>query len=110
MELLDQMSGSDFTNYFLAFPEEGCTKTAAEKKSTKLQREGILELCHNVRLSSLLRSCASSIHNELIMWEYSGEPRKMLLSPTLQETLIQDEVLVISATVRLSSPSSWLSA
>lgn len=54
MELVDQMSGSDFTNYFLAFPEEGKNLTLAEKKSTKLAREGVLELCHNVRYASLV--------------------------------------------------------
>lgn len=41
--------GGDFTNYFLAFPEEGKENLSKEEKSErKFQREGILELCHNV--------------------------------------------------------------
>ncbi|KAL8280866.1 hypothetical protein RQP46_006870 [Phenoliferia psychrophenolica] len=47
MELLDESPGGDFTNYFLAFPEEGKTLTKAEKAATKTSRMGVLELCHN---------------------------------------------------------------
>lgn len=44
---VDESSGSDFTNYFLAFPLEGVKQTMQEKKDGKLAREGVLELCHN---------------------------------------------------------------
>ncbi|GAA5854081.1 hypothetical protein JCM8547_008218 [Rhodosporidiobolus lusitaniae] len=48
MELIHTMDGGDFTNYFLAFPEEGKENLSQEEKSArKFQREGILELCHN---------------------------------------------------------------
>ncbi|GAA5926103.1 hypothetical protein JCM10213_007370 [Rhodosporidiobolus nylandii] len=48
MELIHEMDGGDFTNYFLAFPqpgEEGLSKE--EKSARKFQREGVLELCWN---------------------------------------------------------------
>lgn len=44
---MDESPGSDFTNYFLAFPMEGQSLTKEEKKASKLSREGVLELCHN---------------------------------------------------------------
>ncbi|GAA6032625.1 hypothetical protein JCM8097_004847 [Rhodosporidiobolus ruineniae] len=50
MELVHRMDseGGKFTNYFLAFPEEGSEKLSQEEKSArKFQREGVLELCHN---------------------------------------------------------------
>ncbi|GAA5830969.1 hypothetical protein JCM5353_004457 [Sporobolomyces roseus] len=48
MELIQESPGGDFTNYFLAFPEEGKEgATMEEKKARKWGREGILELCHN---------------------------------------------------------------
>ncbi|KAJ8293453.1 Lactoylglutathione lyase [Rhodotorula toruloides] len=48
MELVHESPGGDFTNYFLAFPEEGKENMSKEEKSDrKFQREGILELCHN---------------------------------------------------------------
>ncbi|KDE07618.1 lactoylglutathione lyase [Microbotryum lychnidis-dioicae p1A1 Lamole] len=50
MELLAEHPGGDFTNYFLAFPQEGVdySKMSKEEKSkSKFGREGVLELCHN---------------------------------------------------------------
>ncbi|GAA6010281.1 hypothetical protein JCM11491_006247 [Sporobolomyces phaffii] len=48
MELLQESPGGDFTNYFLAFPEEGKENLSKEEKSArKWAREGVLELCHN---------------------------------------------------------------
>ncbi|GAA6058897.1 hypothetical protein JCM10212_002849 [Sporobolomyces blumeae] len=48
MELIAESPGGDFTNYFLAFPEEGKEHLSQEEKSArKWGREGILELCHN---------------------------------------------------------------
>ncbi|BGP56039.1 hypothetical protein JCM8202_005184 [Rhodotorula sphaerocarpa] len=48
MELIHKADGGDFTNYFLAFPEEGKDHLSAEEKSErKFMREGVLELCHN---------------------------------------------------------------
>ncbi|GAA6002951.1 hypothetical protein JCM10207_001915 [Rhodosporidiobolus poonsookiae] len=48
MELVHEMDGGDFVNYFLAFPEEGSEKLSKEEKSArKFQREGVLELCWN---------------------------------------------------------------
>jgi hypothetical protein len=48
MELIHEMDGGDFTNFFLAFPEEGKENQSEEEKSArKFQREGVLELCHN---------------------------------------------------------------
>ncbi|GAA5891671.1 hypothetical protein JCM6882_006162 [Rhodosporidiobolus microsporus] len=48
MELIHEMDGGDFTNFFLAFPEEGKEHLSAEEKSArKFMREGVLELCHN---------------------------------------------------------------
>lgn len=51
MELIHEMDGGDFTNYFLAFPEEGReSQTQEEKSARKFQREGVLELCHSSSL------------------------------------------------------------
>merc|ERR1712080_252707 len=48
MELVHKSDGGDFTNYFLAFPEEGKEHLSAEEKADrKFMLEGILELCHN---------------------------------------------------------------
>ncbi|GJN91102.1 hypothetical protein Rhopal_004119-T1 [Rhodotorula paludigena] len=48
MELIHESPGGDFTNYFLAFPEEGKEHLSEEEKAArKFQREGVLELCHN---------------------------------------------------------------
>ncbi|GAA5959420.1 hypothetical protein JCM21900_006852 [Sporobolomyces salmonicolor] len=48
MELLHKMDGGDFSNYFLAFPEEGKEHLSQEEKAArKTAREGVLELCHN---------------------------------------------------------------
>ncbi|GAA5900243.1 hypothetical protein JCM8208_002062 [Rhodotorula glutinis] len=48
MEKIHESPGGDFTNYFLAFPEEGKEGLSAEEKAErKFKREGVLELCHN---------------------------------------------------------------
>ncbi|BGP40745.1 Lactoylglutathione lyase [Rhodotorula kratochvilovae] len=48
MELIHESPGGDFTNYFLAFPEEGKENLSQEEKAArKFKREGVLELCHN---------------------------------------------------------------
>ncbi|GAA5971013.1 hypothetical protein JCM11641_004111 [Rhodosporidiobolus odoratus] len=48
MEVIHEMDGGDFVNYFLAFPEEGKENLSEEEKaSRKFQREGVLELCWN---------------------------------------------------------------
>ncbi|WVF73004.1 lactoylglutathione lyase [Kwoniella sp. CBS 6097] len=50
MKKFHESSGSDFTNYFLAFPGGFGDKANAsdeEKAKVQLNREGVLELCHN---------------------------------------------------------------
>ncbi|KAK4685703.1 lactoylglutathione lyase, partial [Tremellales sp. Uapishka_1] len=49
MEKFKESKGSDFCNYFLAFPS-GFSKsglTEEEKAKEMFDREGVLELCHN---------------------------------------------------------------
>ncbi|VDB83243.1 unnamed protein product [Peniophora sp. CBMAI 1063] len=46
MTLVDEHPSDDFTLYFLAFDQHDNVDDA-ERKSTRLQREGILELTHN---------------------------------------------------------------
>nr|XP_019044147.1 lactoylglutathione lyase [Kwoniella bestiolae CBS 10118]OCF23077.1 lactoylglutathione lyase [Kwoniella bestiolae CBS 10118] len=50
MQKFKESPGGDFTNYFLAFPAGFGDKASAsddEKASIQLNREGVLELCHN---------------------------------------------------------------
>jgi len=47
MELLSENPQSDFTLYFLAFPQDGPELTADDKKASRFAREGVLELTHN---------------------------------------------------------------
>ncbi|KAK6909547.1 lactoylglutathione lyase [Kwoniella mangroviensis CBS 8507] len=50
MQKFKESPGGDFTNYFLAFPAGFGDKANAsddEKASVQLNREGVLELCHN---------------------------------------------------------------
>ncbi|WRT70243.1 lactoylglutathione lyase [Kwoniella shivajii] len=50
MEMFKESPGGDFTNYFLAFPagfEDKANASKEEKAKMQLNREGVLELCHN---------------------------------------------------------------
>ncbi|KAM0789240.1 hypothetical protein ACM66B_000083 [Microbotryomycetes sp. NB124-2] len=48
MELVHEMDGGSFVNYFLAFPKEGQENMSKEEKAKAvLGREGVLELCWN---------------------------------------------------------------
>ncbi|WWC64608.1 lactoylglutathione lyase [Kwoniella dejecticola CBS 10117] len=50
MQKFREAPGGDFTNYFLAFPGGFGDKANAsddEKTAVQLNREGVLELCHN---------------------------------------------------------------
>ncbi|WWD19603.1 lactoylglutathione lyase [Kwoniella shandongensis] len=49
MEKFKESAGSDFTNFFLAFPSGfgGSNLSDDEKAAKMFNREGILELCHN---------------------------------------------------------------
>ncbi|KAK4702861.1 lactoylglutathione lyase, partial [Phenoliferia sp. Uapishka_3] len=73
MELLDESPGGDFTNYFLGFPEEGKTLTKEEKASTKTARQGVLELCHNVRFMTDQSLYATDLFS-LIQWGTESDP------------------------------------
>lgn len=107
---MDESKGGDFTNYFLAFPVEGEKLTAEEKSKTKLGREGVLELCHNVSLSLVplekRRRDHLIDHVALLVWLYdifSGEQNRMLRSgDTTMETKTNTKVSDTSP-VRISS-------
>ncbi|KAK4051386.1 Lactoylglutathione lyase [Microbotryomycetes sp. JL201] len=48
MELIHEMDGGSFVNYFMAFPLEGQESLSKEEKAQKMfERSGILELCWN---------------------------------------------------------------
>ncbi|GAA5826562.1 hypothetical protein JCM11251_002429 [Rhodosporidiobolus azoricus] len=48
MELIHEMCGGDFSNYFVAFPEPGMENASKEERAARrLKREGVIELCHN---------------------------------------------------------------
>ncbi|CCM03878.1 uncharacterized protein FIBRA_06029 [Fibroporia radiculosa] len=46
MDLISQHSFETFTLYFLAFDHSGGTLSATEKKNSRFNREGVLELTH----------------------------------------------------------------
>ncbi|KZT04295.1 glyoxalase I [Laetiporus sulphureus 93-53] len=47
MELLSHHKFDSFTLYFLAFDHSGGVESAKEKKDSRFNREGVLELTHN---------------------------------------------------------------
>ncbi|EIM81203.1 glyoxalase I [Stereum hirsutum FP-91666 SS1] len=53
MDFVSAHDGPDFTNYFLTFDHSGGKLTAEEKEEDRLNREGVLELCHNHGTESL---------------------------------------------------------
>lgn len=65
-------------SYFLAFPEEGKEGLSAEEKAErKFKREGVLELCHNVRP---LPPSSPRALADIVGLVRSGAPRRMLIS------------------------------